>query len=209
MKVAGKSHLPAPVSSGGPYIRCKCRPTATLARDIAMMEMERLPPVMRPPPDVANKTSGDSDSDVDVSDDWLQAAAVVASQYDNVQPSTLGKHVSRLRDTTNNISESQPKPAAPRKSCVDGFQGAIISIGAQTDGILDRFDLDDSIVPQLRVLTQTVRSSRWEAVLRSSQFGLTYEQASKLTDAILKDIGSVRNVATQVSFQPTLFNTCH
>lgn len=74
------------------------------------------------------------------------------------------------------------------KSHADGYQGAIISIGAQTDSVLDRFDLDDKLVPRLRVLTQTVRSSRWETVLRSRRFGLTYEQAAKLTDAMLKDI---------------------
>jgi hypothetical protein len=90
---------------------------------------------------------------------------------------------------------------------VDGFQGTIISIGTQTDSILDRFDLDDSLIPRLRVLTQMVRSSRWEAVLRSSQFGLSYEQASKLTDAMMKDLGGVQNTTTKVCFK--LLFICH
>ena len=60
----------------------------------------------------------------------------------------------------------------------------IISIGTETDSVLDRFDLDDSLIPRLRVLMQTVRSSRWERVLKSHRFGLAYEQAAKLTDAM-------------------------
>ncbi|KIL54247.1 hypothetical protein M378DRAFT_19094 [Amanita muscaria Koide BX008] len=36
---------------------------------------------------------------------------------------------------------------------------------------------------------QTIRSSRWEASLRSPDFGLSYEQACKLSEAMLKDIG--------------------
>ena len=84
---------------------------------------------------------------------------------------------------------------------MDGFHGAIISIGTQTDSVLDRFDLGDSIVPRLRVLMQTVRSGRWEAILRSSQFGLSYEQASKLTDAMMKDLGGMRNTTSEVRFK--------
>jgi hypothetical protein len=36
---------------------------------------------------------------------------------------------------------------------MDGFQGTIFSIGTQTDSILDRFDLDDSLIPWLHILT--------------------------------------------------------
>jgi len=81
---------------------------------------------------------------------------------------------------------------------MDGFQGTIFSIGTQTDSILDRFDLDDSLIPRLRVLTQTVRSSKWEASLRGSKFMLSYEQASKLTNAMMKDLGGVKNTTAQV-----------
>jgi len=96
----------------------------------------------------------------------------------------------------------QPVPqykSAPRKSRMDGFQGTIFSIGTQTDSILDRFDLDDSLIPRLRVLTQTVRSGKWEASLRGPKFRLSYEQASKLTNAMMKDLGGVQNTMTKSS----------
>ena len=102
-----------------------------------------------------------------------------------------------ITDTTNDLTVPQSK-SVPRKSRMDGFQGTIISIGTQTDSILDRFDLDDSLIPWLRVLTQTVWSSKWEASLRGSKFMLSYEQASKLTNAMMKDLGGVKNTTAQV-----------
>lgn len=77
-----------------------------------------------------------------------------------------------------------------KKSDVNGpFGGALISLGPQTDALLQRFHFDDSIVRRLRILTQTVRSSRWEEVLRTdSEWGLTFEQASKISDALSLDI---------------------
>jgi hypothetical protein len=71
---------------------------------------------------------------------------------------------------------------------VDGFQGTIISIGPQTDAVLDRFKLDDKLIPRLRVLTRKVRNTQWESVLRTPQWGLSYEQASSLSRAMLADL---------------------
>ena len=65
---------------------------------------------------------------------------------------------------------------------------AIISIGPETDAIIDRFGLDDSLVPHLRVLTRQVRSSRWETVLRTPKWGLSYEQSANLAGAMRADI---------------------
>ena len=76
----------------------------------------------------------------------------------------------------------------PHNSSADGFQGAIISIGPETDAIIDRFGLDDSLVPHLRVLTRQVRSSRWETVLRTPKWGLSYEQSANLAGAMRADI---------------------
>ena len=185
MKVAGKSHLPAPVLSGGPYVRCKCRPAKTFARDIALWKLEQnqLPLLPSKP--------ADSSDEFPVSDEWIIEATAVASTYDDpVDPSILGKTIGVIQDTSLDPCQK------------DGYQGAIISIGTETDSVLDRFDLDDSLIPRLRVLTQTVRSSRWERVLRSHRFGLAYEQAAKLTDAMLKDIG---RTATPVRFPFFLF----
>lgn len=64
----------------------------------------------------------------------------------------------------------------------------LLSIGPETDNVLDRFRLSDSLIPQLRVLAQTVRSSRWESVLHSREWGLSMEQAANISTALLLDI---------------------
>lgn len=53
--------------------------------------------------------------------------------------------------------------------------------------MLERFHFDDSIIPRLRNLTRTVRSSRWEEALRT-KWGLTFEQSDKLSEALCLDI---------------------
>ena len=88
--------------------------------------------------------------------------------------------------------------SVPNKA-VDGFEGAIIAFGPETDSILDRFELGDHLIPRLRVLTTTVRSSRWEAVLRTEEWGLNYEQAVKLSGALLADIKRQRFLQAKVS----------
>ncbi|KAG1900179.1 uncharacterized protein F5891DRAFT_1188877 [Suillus fuscotomentosus] len=68
---------------------------------------------------------------------------------------------------------------------------ALISVGPNTDAVLDRFKLGDEILPKLRVLASTVRSSRWESVFRSPKWDLSYEQASLLSKALLADLQDV------------------
>src|ERR1700733_13196361 len=89
---------------------------------------------------------------------------------------------------------------APRKSADDGFGGVIISFGPNTDNILDQFQLDDSLVPRLHVLTKKVRSTGWEAMLRTPYWGLTYERASNLSRAMLADINGGPTQNIQVCF---------
>lgn len=78
----------------------------------------------------------------------------------------------------------------------------IISIGLHTDAVLTRFNLDDSIIRQLRVLVTTVRDSRWESVLREPGWGLSYEQAVSLSKALSADIQGVPINRTEVNFIP-------
>lgn len=82
--------------------------------------------------------------------------------------------------------------AAPRPSVLDGFDGTIIAIGPRTDAVLDRFNLPDTLIPRLRVLTQNRRSSQWEATLRTDRWGLSYEQAANLASAMAEDLADVR-----------------
>jgi hypothetical protein len=77
------------------------------------------------------------------------------------------------------------------------FTNAIISIGSNTDAALDRFHLDDVLIHQLHTLVTTVRSSKWEAKLRGGDWGLNYEQAVTLSNALHADIG-IAKLTTQV-----------
>jgi hypothetical protein len=78
------------------------------------------------------------------------------------------------------------------------LKNAIISMGSNTDTALDRFHLDDNLIPQLRTLVTTTRSSKWEAKLRGRDWGLSYEQAVTLSNALHADLGVARLVTVQV-----------
>ena len=66
---------------------------------------------------------------------------------------------------------------------------ALISIGSATDAALDYLRISDQIIPRLRAMTTTFRSSRWVSVLESSEFGhLSRENATILAAALLSDI---------------------
>lgn len=72
---------------------------------------------------------------------------------------------------------------------IDGLsKRAIIDIGDKTNAIIDRFQLGDGIIPRLRKLACDTRSGRWEAVLRGPEWGLTYEQAVNLSQAMMLDL---------------------
>lgn len=57
------------------------------------------------------------------------------------------------------------------------FTSPLISLGPHTDAVLDRFKMDNTILLRLHALVGSVRSSHWEAVLRSPKWDLMYEQA--------------------------------
>jgi hypothetical protein len=81
----------------------------------------------------------------------------------------------------------------------------LISIGLYTDTVLDRFGLDDQILPELHLLVSSVHSSRWEAVLQSPKWKLTYEQASNLSRVLYSDLHS--NKAMLVKSTVLYFST--
>ncbi|KAJ8584816.1 hypothetical protein M405DRAFT_844924 [Rhizopogon salebrosus TDB-379] len=64
----------------------------------------------------------------------------------------------------------------------------LISIGSNTDTMLDRLKLGDEILPELQVLVRTVHSSRWEAVFMSLKWNLACGQAAMLSNALLADL---------------------
>ena len=86
----------------------------------------------------------------------------------------------------------------PCQSSADGFQGALIGIGPETNAVIDRFGLNDNLVPCLWVLTCKIRSSCWETVLRTPDWGLSYEQSANLAKAMQADICGHQSQAIQV-----------
>ncbi|KIJ58420.1 hypothetical protein HYDPIDRAFT_34206 [Hydnomerulius pinastri MD-312] len=94
------------------------------------------------------------------------------------------------RATEKTTTSSEPFDIPPSVVLTDTtiFGPPLISIGPNTDAIFDRFKMGDEILPRLRTLIATVCSSRWEAVLRSQQWDLTYEQASNLARALAADV---------------------
>ena len=123
-----------------------------------------------------------------------ERAAVAASRYDD-PPASFTK--GRWLDFSLLYSDDN-QDTVPCKSTADGFQGALISIGPETDAVIDRLGLNDSLIPCLRVLTHTVRSSRWESVLRTPHWGLSYEQAANFAKAMQADISGRQNQDLQV-----------
>ncbi|KAN0087912.1 hypothetical protein V8E55_006533 [Tylopilus felleus] len=66
----------------------------------------------------------------------------------------------------------------------------LTSLGANTDAVIDHFDLGDKLLPRLQVFIRTVHSSHWEAVLRVAPWNLTYEQASHLARVLAMDLSA-------------------
>jgi hypothetical protein len=145
----------------------------------------------------ASNPENDPDSDLE----WWERAAVAASRY-NDSPASFTR--GRWLDFSLLYSDNN-QGTVPRQSSADGFQGAIISIGPETDAVIDRFGLNDSLVPRLRVLTRNIRSSHWESVLRTPHWGLSYEQAANLAKAMQADISGRQNQDLQV-FLPFSMN---
>ncbi|KIK13619.1 hypothetical protein PISMIDRAFT_118584, partial [Pisolithus microcarpus 441] len=88
-----------------------------------------------------------------------------------------------LRVTEQTLSTTElPAHSTPIFSTNPTIFGLmLISIRPNTDAVLDCFKISDRVLLQLQKLISTARSSRWEAVLRSPQWNLTYEQAVNIS----------------------------
>jgi len=80
------------------------------------------------------------------------------------------------------------------------FDQALVSIGPNSDAVLNRFNLGDDLLPCLCNLIGTVRSSHWEAVLRSSPWSLSYKEAANLSAALCADLKGTEFSITTVFF---------
>jgi len=134
-----------------------------------------------------------------IDENWWKEASNIAEQHEhaatpehstntNADFPSVGTAAPSLCEHQGTQRGLSPGPDRVAKVSDDGFGGALISIGPHTDAIFDRFHLNDILIPQLRILATTVRSSKWEAVLRSTKWGLNYEQAVNLSRAMAADI---------------------
>jgi hypothetical protein len=89
------------------------------------------------------------------------------------------------------------QPELPLKEIAP--QEAIISIGPQTDAVLDALKFRDEILPHLHFLIRHTRSRLWETELRKEQWQLSGEQAKQISRALIADVSVV------VSYFYTLF----
>ncbi|KAF8120561.1 hypothetical protein EV363DRAFT_1091122, partial [Boletus edulis] len=104
---------------------------------------------------------------------------------------------SQVRQRRNAERFSADEVAKALKEATSGMSSAveptglnpcpIISLGPNTDAVLDRFGMSDQVIPRLHRLVATVRSSRWEVALRNSPWNLNYEQAANLQKALYAD----------------------
>ncbi|KAG6377664.1 hypothetical protein JVT61DRAFT_14429 [Boletus reticuloceps] len=63
----------------------------------------------------------------------------------------------------------------------------ILSIGPNSDVVLDRFNFGDELIPGLRKLVETTWDTRWEAKLHEALWNLTFEQAFNLSRTLSAD----------------------
>jgi hypothetical protein len=178
---SGPPFLPGPLVATGAHIKCSARPTKQFERDF----------------EVSNKS--------------LSAAVQMGQAM--VKGSPLSKSKSEMRqrrnadafllNATQQGTATVPKPPGTKNmtkstGAAAFFQAGtpLISIGPHSDAVLDRFGLDDHILPKLHQLIGSVRSSRWEAMLQSPKWNLTHEQASNLSKALNSDVHGNRAMPT-------------
>lgn len=174
MDPTGSQALPAPLVLTGSRIQCSARPPHILHRDFETRAVEK---------------KGSSDTPSRPQSSFIQHATALASA---ALPGGA-----KLRQRRHANAFSLPKNVQLGNTLTPfTVDGPIISIGPSTDAVLDRFKMGDELIPKLRELMSTVRSSRWEAVLRSPKWDLTFEQAVLLTTALNTDLQGRKNAIT-------------
>ena len=65
---------------------------------------------------------------------------------------------------------------------------AIISLSENTDAVLNDLNLNDKVIPHLRILVVSIHNTKWEMALTSSKWGLSPQEASILAKALNEDL---------------------
>ncbi|KAG1728115.1 hypothetical protein EDB19DRAFT_1913937 [Suillus lakei] len=172
--VKGPLYLPGPVVATGTHIKCSAQPANTFMNEL--------------------QTTATHDSPSAAIHGGAEMGAGLSKKFSPLL-TTPHAQVRRCRhaDTfmPGKVIGEGPIFSVPKSEQDTVFYAGglpLISIGPNTDAAMDQIKLGDKILPKLRVLVQTVHSSRWEAVLRSLKWDLSYEHASILSQALLVDL---------------------
>ncbi|KAG1855813.1 hypothetical protein C8R48DRAFT_675149 [Suillus tomentosus] len=181
----GPQVLPAPLFPTSSHIQCSARPSKAFSHDFETHAITKS----------KHSSSAHQQSTV------VQHAIALASGASTVPTGSPKARKRRYADyflvpknikgTSTNDGPKQWTSGfmysdLPRKFPVNG--PPIISIGPHTDAVLDHFKMGDDVIPKLRELMSTVRSSRWEVILRSQKWDFTFEQAANLVKTLNTDL---------------------
>ncbi|KAG1835967.1 hypothetical protein DFJ58DRAFT_735336 [Suillus subalutaceus] len=170
---SGPTFLPAPLVATGARIQCSAHPTRQFKHDFEVGNKVLLAAVQ------IGQALAKSNSKPEI----RQRHNVDAFLLKRVAEPRIATSTEAL--STNGTSEAG---GINLTGTTASFGVPLISIGPHTDAVLDRFGLDDQVLPKLHQLIGSIRSSRWEAVLRSPKWNLTYEQASNLSRSLHSDL---------------------
>jgi len=178
----GLQHLPAPRVATGARIVCSAQ---QLGQKMSVKDLQASSVAAtdsKKPTSTAIRHGGELAASIDTKTDVLKTPR---SKLRQRRPADV---FVADRDPGPIFSEQQE---LPHGATIFPPPQPLISIGPNSDAALDRFKLKDEILPELRKLVRTVRSSRWELEFRSQAWDLTYEQAFVLSRALLADLQGV------------------
>ncbi|KIK35331.1 hypothetical protein CY34DRAFT_96298 [Suillus luteus UH-Slu-Lm8-n1] len=179
---AAPPHLPAPIVPTGAHIHCSARPSKQFQHDLQVnLEPKTLP------------------------SSAVREGRVIALANKDAATSTSENKIRHRRNADVFLLNGLKVPGPETEIEVPSLMAPLISIGPRTDAIIDWFKMDDTVLLRLHQLVGSVRSSRWEAVLRSSKWNLTYEEASNLTNALLADIQGTTAITKVFPFELSVY----
>ncbi|KAG1816410.1 uncharacterized protein BJ212DRAFT_1480862 [Suillus subaureus] len=165
----GSQALPAPLVLTGSCIQCSAWPPLNLNRNFKIL---------------STKPKDSSDTLICPPSSFIQHTTALASASLTTGSNTKPRR-HQLADVFSLLKNAQPSNS-PTPVIVYG--PPIISIGPNTDVVLDCFKMGDGLIPRLCELTTTVCNTHREATLRSPKWGLTFKQAVHLTNALNADL---------------------
>ena len=180
MNPTGSQALPGPLVPTGSRIQCSARPPKAFTHDFKIHSSTKL----------KDSNSGTCQQSITVQ----HALALASGASTTKSPKPRQRRHADVFSLPRNVENFSNGPKVQMPAFTHShpdftiYDPPIISIGPHTDAVLDRFKMGDEVIFKLRHLMSTVRSSRWEAVLRSPKWDLTFEQAVNIAKALNADL---------------------